>query len=416
MGKYDKLKQTNKDQKAAEKQQFELALMGLDELVADAESTVEVYRNASKYLENIDDQFMNSTGLDKTDITILMFATALQVGRWVVIGEINGLVSQELFESRLEHDDKSILDMEQKKRSNYKSKHAENPHVKSKHRDWANIVFDGVPYDITRGCKEFKVNMDGAHHRIRTLGHDPVLGWIFGTMNILSDTITLDDFSTFNVCMDKGFKKWTSRTTFVEGFYDAIESIKEDSNRLPAAVFAQALHYQSDILTKKGLPIPILETFAPDLAGKLYKDGYDTLCLMKDIAVVGTQAVVSVIINMLITLIHGLYYDVEKYPNRDWFEVKTRKILMWSNVIASSSNLLTVSSMEVAAYFSNNPNLAKKGWQYLDLGGYIVTMYRLTSDIKFINKVKNEFLENEWDRLVVGENFKFMSEGERNEQ
>lgn len=416
MSKFDKLKQLNNTQQLAEKPQFELACLGLDELVADAERTTEIYRNADKYLDDIDEQFMKATGLDKTDVTILMLATALQVGRWVVIGEINGIVSKKLSDSRVDHNDKSIQDMEKEKRNNYQAKHDEDPHVKSKYRDWTNIVFDSVPYDITKDSPLFGVGMEGGFHRMHTLGHDPVLGWIFGTMNILSDTITLEDFRTFNVCMDKGNKRWTGPTTFFVGFYDAIESIKEDFKRLPAAVFAQALHYKSDILTKNGLAIPFLETFAPEYAGNFYKRGYDSLCLVKDIAVVGLQAVVSVLINLLITLIHGLYYDSGKYPNRDWFEVKTRKIIMWSNLIASSSNLLTVTGMEVVANVSGNPELAKKGWQYLDVGGYIVTMYRLVSDTRFIHKVKSEFLEKEWDRLVAGEDFCFLKEDESDEQ
>jgi hypothetical protein len=43
-------------------------------------------------------------------------------------------------------------------------------------------------------------------------------------------------------------------------------------------------------------------------------------------------------------------------------------------------------------------------------------MYRLISDTRFIHKVKSEFLENEWDRLVAGEEFKFVRGGEINEQ
>lgn len=352
MSKYDKLKQINKDQQSAEKSDFEFALLGLGELSADTERTAKIYYNADRYLDNIDEQFMKATGLDKTDIQVLMIATALQIGRWVAIGEINAVVSQKLFESRIAHNDKSITDMEKTKRNSYKSKHDNNPHFKSAHRDWANIIFNSVPYDITNGSSAFGVNMEGGYHRIHTLGHDPILGWIFGTMNILSDTITLDDFRTFNVCMEKGKKKWDSPTTLVDSFQDALDSIKEDSNRLPAAVFAQALHYKSDILTKNGLAVPIIETFAPEFAGKLYKEGYDSLCLMKDIAIIGVQGIVSILINILITLIHGLYYDSNKYPNKDWFEVKTRKILTYSNVIASSSNLLTVTGIEVAAYLS----------------------------------------------------------------
>ena len=88
---------------------------------------------------------------------------------------------------------------------------------------------------------------------------------------------------------------------------------------------------------------------------------------------------------------------------------------MWSNIIASSSNVIAVASMEVAAYFTENPELAKKGWQYLDIGGYIVTMYRIISDTKFIHRVKKEFLEKEWEKLVVGEEYSFLSEGNQHE-
>lgn len=416
MSKYEKLKQINDDQLAVERSKMELARLGLEELLTDAERTAKVYRNADVYLDDIGEKFMKATRLDKTDVKILMLATALQVGRWVVIGEINGIVSQKISDSRLEHNDKSIMDMEKEKRNNYKAKHNEDPQMRSRHRDWINIVFDGVPYDITRDSGFYNIKMEGGYHRIHTLGHDPVLGWIFGTMNILSDTITLEDFRTFNVCMDKGNKRWIGPTNLFSGFSNAIESTKEDFKRLPAAVFAQALHYKSDILTKTGLAIPLLETFTPEFAGNLYKQGYDSLCLIKDVAVVGIQAVVSILINMLITLIHGLYYDSRNYLNRDCFEVKTRKILMWSSLIASSSNMLTVTGMEVLAYFSSKPALAKKGWQYLDVGGYIVTMYRLITDSRFIHKVQSEFLEKEWDQLIAGEDFYFAKEDERHEQ
>lgn len=136
---------------------------------------------------------------------------------------------------------------------------------------------------------------------------------------------------------------------------------------------------------------------------------------MKDIAVVGSQAVVAVLINMLIALIHGVFYKEDEYPDRDLYEVKTRKILMWSNIIASSSNVIAVAGMEVAAYFTENPALAQKGWQYLDIGGYIITMYRIVSDTKFIRQVKKEFLEKEWEKLVIGDNYSFISEGGSNE-
>ena len=62
------------------------------------------------------------------------------------------------------------------------------------------------------------------------------------------------------------------------------------------------------------------------------------------------------------------------------YEVRTRKILLLSNLLASSSNLVYVALTHDS----------KK----LDVGGILVTITRLFSDIRFITKIKQEFIEN----------------------
>lgn len=416
MSKYDKIKKDNNAQREIE-QQLNFASQGMEELVDDTQHTADIYNNAESVLNDIDERFMKATKLDKTDVAFLMLATALQVGRWVLFAELSKAIDNKTSQARVDHNDKSIVDMEKEKRNQYKEKHINDEHIKSKkHRDWANIVFDSVPYDISVGCKKYGIKMEGGFHRIHTLGHDPILGWLFGTINILSDTITLDKsylFRTFNVEMMNRPKQWTSESSIAGAFQNAYDSVREDSNRLPAAVFAQALHLKSDEYTKLGLPIPLLEAFNPDLAGKLYKEGYDSLQLLKDVkplAIYGGQAIVSVVINMLITLVHGLFYDEEKHQSRELYEVKTRKILSYSNMIASSSNVITVAGMSIAAFYTENPDLAKKALSTLDVGGIIVTMYRLLTDTKFIHSVKSEFLEKEWYNAVVGNEYKFVAE------
>ena len=111
MSKYDKLKKQNQEQARSDTLRFDKARMGLDELALDASRTAEIYQNADKYLDNIDAEFERATGLSKTDISFLLLATALQIGRWVVIGEINGAVSKQIGESRVAHDDQSIKDI-----------------------------------------------------------------------------------------------------------------------------------------------------------------------------------------------------------------------------------------------------------------------------------------------------------------
>ena len=66
---------------------------------------------------------------------------------------------------------------------------------------------------------------------------------------------------------------------------------------------------------------------------------------------------------------------------------------MYSNVIASTSNII---------YVAISRDLKK-----LDVGGMMVTIYRLISDSKFINDIKYEFIMNEFEKLVQGEEYDF---------
>ena len=89
---------------------------------------------------------------------------------------------------------------------------------------------------------------------------------------------------------------------------------------LPAALFAEGIHLKSDIYTKNGLPIPVLETIAPKFAGKLYKSQYDTLCFARDIKVIGVSVGISLLIDMIIGLAHSLIgHNPEKDGDRDLF-------------------------------------------------------------------------------------------------
>lgn len=179
-------------------------------------------------------------------------------------------------------------------------------------------------------------------------------------------------------------------------FYEVYDSIQEDKFRLPAAMFAQYAHLKSDVFTERGLPIPLLDSFSPELAGKLYSEQYDALCLAKDAARVGSQAVFAIFINMLISLLHGFFYNPQKDHRRDFYEVRTRKILLYSNAISSSINLAYVG---VNAYSGNVGEALKK----LDLGGLLVTLWRLFSDIRFITKVKEQFINEELDKVTANE-------------
>ena len=67
--------------------------------------------------------------------------------------------------------------------------------------------------------------------------------------------------------------------------------------------------------------------------------------------------------------------------NHNLYEVRTRKILLISNAIASTSTIIN------AAVTSNPKNL--------DIGSLLNTVTHLFTDIRFIARIKQEFIENE---------------------
>lgn len=348
--------------------------------------TVEELNSAYSDLERINKEFSKKTSIiNKTDLSFLAIATALQVTKALltpIIAERFGYGNSFDPSERLAHNDASIEKEHRKANDSFKDKHSNHENGK-----WINLLYQTVPYDITVGSTDINFNMEGKYHRLHTLGHDPILGWIFGTANILTDVITLNDMRSFKVIRKPKMRITTQRVPIHRMFQEAFSVIKEDSLNLPAALFAQYRHLKSDEFTKLGLPVPLLETFAPEFAGELYKSQYDALCLARDIKIIGTSAAVSMLFNMIIGLIHGLFYKND--IDRKLYEVRTRKILLISNSIASSSSILN-------AVITRNP-------KNLDIGGLIVTVGRLFSDVRFMAKIKQEFIQNELDKKLQAE-------------
>lgn len=354
--------------------------------------TKEEFQFCIDEVERINNEFSNKTGIfNKKDLSFLMVATALQTARWLIIQSICGDLGQTIDkDARLDHNDKSIKESVKESNKSFQ-KHFENHgHRESikNYKSWEQIVFSSAPYDTAVGSAAFGENLEGGYHRYKTLGHDPILGWIFGTANFITDTCTLSNFNSYRISR-VGTPHFSEPTNLGTIFYEVFDSTKEDWLRLPAGIFAEFVHLKSDVFTKLGLPVPVLETFSESLAGDLYKSQYDSLCLLKDLAIVGNQAAWSILINMIISLVHGLLYNPEKDGDRKLYEVRTRKILCISNALASAGNI---------AY-----SVGTEDWRKLDVGGIMVTLYRLFTDARFISRIKKQFIEGEMDKVLEKE-------------
>lgn len=334
-------------------------LENMDKIIQESCRVADVAANSSKIIGNLELEFERITELDRVDVKFLFFATALQCARQY-------FMSNEKFRfDKASDGDKFINNLVPKK--------------------YEDILLQAVPYDAFKkyeGYKDVNYGISGANHRYTTLGHDPLLGWIFGTLNILTDSVTKNNLIMESYRVINSTHIANSVSIF-ELFNEGIDYISKDYKLLIVSVLRQAIHLGADSFTKMGLPIPILNTVSPDISSKLLSDE----CRI-DLYSVSRGIMLSTLINSIIGAIHGLFYDSEKYINRDLYEVRTRKILSISNLMATSSN---------AIYCGITRDFTK-----LDIGGMIVTIYRLVNDYKFINEVKEEFVFGKFDKLIKG--------------
>ena len=327
--------------------------------------------------KSIEREFSKQTGLiNKTDLSFLAIATALQTTKALLFPYVAGKVGYgNSFDphNRLSHNDKSIEHRHQEANDSFRDKKLNQG---TKPGYWVNLLYQTPPYDITRGAPDASLNLHGGLHRMYTLGHDPILGWLFGTMNILTDTITTNRFQS-RLVQRNPLQILPGDIPLTRIFQKSYSMIQEDRLNLPAAIFSQAQHLKSDVYTKAGLPVPILATINEQFASKLYQEHYDTLCLSRDMKIVGISFTVSAIIDMILGLTHGLFR--EKTIKKDLYEVRTRKILLISNSIASGSTIINAS-------LTSNP-------RNLDIGNLLNTLSHLFLDFRFISHIRQEYIE-----------------------
>lgn len=331
----------------------------MDSIIQESYRVSSVAANSETIFENLELEFERITGLDSIDVKFLFFATALQCARQY-------FMSNEKFRFEKASDGDKFM---------------KGLVPKSYHQ----ILIQSVPYDAFKkyeGYQDVKFGVSGRDHRYTTLGHDPILGWIFGTLNILTDSLTKNNLAleSYRVINSSYL---TESVSVVQLFNEGIGYVCNDYKLLIAAILRQAVHIGADSFTKMGLPIPIINSVSPELSSKLLSEQFRV-----DVYSVSRGIMLSTLINSIIGAIHGLFYNCDKHINRDLYEVKTRKILSMSNLMATSSN---------AIYCGITRDFTK-----LDIGGMIVTIYRLINDYKFINEVKEEFVFGEFDKLIRG--------------
>ena len=276
---------------------------------------------------------------------------------------------------------------------------------------WLEILMHSVPYDAMVGSENINIisksalgrttfsspigkQLAGKNHHVATLGHDPILGWVFGTMNIASSRITFCDLQTYPVIQSVQLDNWRqsidylNKSSVSEMINYCINSFREDTKRIPAAIARQAIHMQSDKYTKDGLPIPML---SPDKAQRLINEGWNSneaerllKKATRNVGIIAVQFTIAELINMIIRSIYLFMFPDEEIR---FNKVKIEKILTISSLIAESSNVAVVA--------------ATRDISKLDIGGLISLVHQIVVNKNTQLEIEMEFVNSEFRALVM---------------
>ncbi len=239
-----------------------------------------------------------------------------------------------------------------------------------------------VPYDVVSPKRDLTPNT----HRIASIGHDPVLGLVFGVKDILCRTCTFIDASgTWRVVPGNAYSERgileALATVIVHGFSDVFTAKGLPPPFLPAL---QALKVNSGFAVRDGgEPVSV-----PNLIRYMYSNGYD----LRHFA---TMAIVPAFAELTVRLYSALRVTARGEPlGKDGI----RDRLKLSQMLTLTHGLLASGNIVKTALYGWNPTALNMA-QFLALGKQMISLVKLSSER---NALIRQDLDKGWEKLLAG--------------
>ena len=238
-----------------------------------------------------------------------------------------------------------------------------------------------VPYDVVSP----KLDLTPNTHRLAAIGHDPVLGLVFGTRDIIRRTCTFID--------SRGAWRVIPGTAYPDrGVFEAMATV--------------VVHGLSDMFTAKGVPPPLLSLLqrlkvnsgftlkeggdpvsVPNLVRYMYSNGYD----LRHFA---TMAIVPAIAELTLRTYHFVRTaGQDEQAGSDGI----RDRLKLSQMLALTHGLLASGNLVKTALYGWNPTAINMA-QFLALGKQMISLVKLASER---NALIRQQLEEGWEALLA---------------
>ena len=381
------------------------------------EKRLENFDKLDDIIKDIDKEFAEKTGIfNKKDQTFLWTAVTLQTARIYLLNKITeiekaGKGKKEKYFKKFQ---KKIF------KNNFFQNTIDKNNLSNRYFAPLEqiITTPGVPYDATKFYKKNeKLDIfEGANHRFATLGHDPILGYIFGTSNILTNTITtcvenafkitnkisFGSLSTNYVDYNELFKNPTISNDIastIDMFQAVLDRFQKDKKSIVASIIKQTIHIATDLYTPKGIQFPTTNL----VLSKKNVENITKYISTGDIIKTWASVKMASFINFLVATIHSLLYDENTDISREIYSVRTSKIISTSSTIASSSNIIFTM---LKAYIKKDISTLKE----LDIGGILVAISEISKSKKLQERIRREYLEEK-----LYEKFLIEKEGDKNE-
>ena len=367
-------------------------ISSLDDIQKETKRLHSIAINTTNILTDLDEEFSKRTSLGWQDIKFLFAATALQCIRIYVINTLTKVQPagtgnvKENFLHKIQGKLLGTL----------------NDGVPLSPAPYYAPLMQictarGVPYDATR----FKDINHGffkeANHHFATFGHDPIVGLIVGTSNILTNTITCRSKGplpvpiTCHVEYDMDLKNPCigDVCSTIEALKAAAYRIDNDAVSIVAALIKQIIHIGTDLYTPCGIQIP----GANLILDNRYAEELTKYVSAGDFIKIGVSYQIFNLINMFISSLHMLTCQSTSHRDKELHHVKTMKILEYSNIIATGSNVIINA---VRFYFGDG-----KALKDIDFAGLIGTIMMLVRN----DELKRKIIFGEYERMVTGDSY-----------
>ena len=329
-----------------------------------------------RYIETLNEQFNSVFKLDELDWTICAVSAIVSAAMDILLVGIPEKTKSGLKAGPL---------------SNYIRDYFDKKYPEEDMKKLGEKARTKTPYDAqdNRNTKVYVEGLSPQYHRLLQLGHDPLLGFFVGVMDILSGTMTTID----------------KRGKIVIQVIDEYSGRKETS--LFEALGKQFRHLKSDVTTSMGLPVPLMGLFnlfqfgsigkedqtIAEIVQGMYYEGYDFIhfCSMS-IPVMVTEIIVR--FSWAVKRLSQGYSIKDSIPVTIGSKSKIKKPKLETMLFVAHSGATAVNAGKIV--FTQNP-MAINYPQWIAWAKYAFRelKWELINKPELQNKYVMSFIENE---------------------